>query len=160
MIEFILKILRFLFGEPKSKTSSNLPYKRKDYLLTIAEKNFYRVLVQVADKNNVLLFAKIRMEDLLWIPRGTENRFGERNRIKSRHIDFVLCDKENIRPLIAIELDDSSHSREDRIERDDFVDQVFRKAELPILRFPVRSFYDTKKIENCIIDILQKKSDL
>lgn len=39
-------------------------------------------------------------------------------------INFVLCDKENIEPLIAIELDDSSHGRPDRMARDIFIDRV------------------------------------
>lgn len=156
MLEFLLKLLRFIFGVSDSgKTESNLPYKKKDYLLSVAEKDFYRVLSEVADKNNVLLFAKVRMEDLLWLPRGTENRFGERNRIKSRHVDFVLCDKENVRPLVAIELDDSSHAREDRVERDSFVDKAMNAAKLPLFHQKVQYSYNPQELEDKIMGLLK-----
>ena len=150
MVEFLIKLLRLLFGG-SSKSESNFPFKKKDYLLSMAEKNFYWVLSQVANKNNVLLFTKVRLEDLLWIPKGTENRFGERSRIKSKHIDFVLCDKENIKPLVAIELDDSSHSRPDRIDRDNFLDKALGVAGLPILHQKVQYSYDPQELENNIL---------
>jgi very-short-patch-repair endonuclease len=129
-----------------------LPYKKKDYLLTVAEKNFYQVLKQVSDKNNFLLFAKVRLEDLLWLPAGIErkDRFGLRGRIKSRHVDFVLCDKQNIKPLLVIELDDSSHNTQKGIERDDFVDRALRDAGLSILHQKVQYSYDLQGLEEKI----------
>ena len=62
------------------------------------------------------------MGDLLWLNQGTENRCGLRNRVKSRHTDFLLFDRESVRPLLAIELDDASHDRQSRIDCDEFVD--------------------------------------
>ena len=128
----------------KTKEDKKFPYRRKDYLLTVSERNFYEVLKKVSDENNKLLFAKVRLEDLLWLPGNISwrDRLSLRGRIKSRHIDFVLCDRENIRPLLAIELDDASHLRFDRVERDDFVDSALSDAGLPILHIPVRQSYD------------------
>lgn len=40
-----------------------------------------------------------------------------------------------------IELDDISHERPDRQERDRLVDAVFNQAGLPILHVKVRSYY-------------------
>ncbi len=143
---------KFSFPKPKE---SRLPYRRKSYLLSIAEKSFYAILKQIADNNNWAISPKVRLEDLLWIPSGTENRFGLRNRIKSRHIDFVLCDKEAMSPLLAIELDDASHEREDRVERDRNVDRILQDAGLPILHIKVQSFYDEKIISKQILDLLK-----
>ena|SRR3989344_1081896 len=151
-------LLQKLFGDSERSKIQKLPYKKKDYLLTVAEKNFYWILSGVAEKNNSLLFAKVRLEDLLWLPRGTDNRFGLRNRIKSRHIDFVLCDKENIKPLIAIELDDSSHNREDRIERDFSIDNILRDAGLPILHQRVQPSYYPQEVEDKIYSLLKPNS--
>lgn len=137
-------------------STEKLPYHKKDYLLTIAEKNFYRVLSQVTEKHDKLLFVKVRLEDLLWLPNGTENRFGLRNRIKSRHIDFVLCDKENIKPLIAIELDDSTHNQKTRIERDGNINRILQDAGLPILHIKVQPNYDSAVLENQIQGKLNK----
>ncbi|MEK7576954.1 MAG: DUF2726 domain-containing protein [Patescibacteria group bacterium] len=137
----------FTKGEDKDQ---KLPYKKKDYLLSIAERKFYDVLSKVAEENNFLLFAKVRLEDLLWLPKGTENRFGLRNRIKSRHIDFVLCDKQNIKPLLAIELDDSSHDTERGRVRDINIDHILKDAELPILHVRAVGFYNKVDLANRI----------
>jgi len=139
----------------RSSENGKLPYKKKGYLLTAAEKEFYRVLSQVVEKHNQLLFAKVRLEAILWLPRGTENKFGLRNRIKSREIDFVLCDKENIKPLLVIELDDSSHEREDRVERDHNIDRILHDAELPILRQKVQASYHPNEVEEKILGFLR-----
>ena len=59
-----------------------------------------------------------------------------------KHVDFLLCSQGPMRPVLGIELDDTSHSRPDRQVRDEFVDAVFRAAQLPLLRFPVRTAYE------------------
>ncbi|MEO1255546.1 MAG: DUF2726 domain-containing protein, partial [Bacteroidota bacterium] len=58
----------------------------------------------------------------------------------------LICDWTTLQPIIAVELDDKSHNRKDRRERDKFVDDVFTVAGLPILHIRVRREYDIKKI--------------
>lgn len=118
---------------PLTSLGAHLPYRRRDYLLTSAEKNFYLILKQVADQLNYVIFAKVRLEDLIWIPKYTPNLLKWRGYVRSRHIDFILCDNQQIRPLLAIELDDSSHMRWDRMDRDAKVDRILGDAGLPIL---------------------------
>jgi len=45
-------------------------------------------------------------------------------------VDFLLCDPHTMKPVMAFELDDSSHGRDDRISRDAFVERVFCQAEI------------------------------
>ncbi len=158
-IVFGIYLLKRLFRNKNLNTYTvidsdqiRLPYRRKDYLLSIAERNFYEVLNKISEENNFLLFAKVRLEDLLWLPSGLSwsERLSFRGRIKSRHIDFVICDRENIRPLLAVELDDSSHEREDRKERDENIDHILHDAGLPILHIPVQQFYNLEEILNQI----------
>jgi very-short-patch-repair endonuclease len=72
------------------------------------------------------------------------------NRIKSKHIDFVICDAA-LCPIIAVELDDSSHHRADRQTRDRDVDRILQIASLPILRVPVRPTYKDDEIEKQLL---------
>lgn len=58
----------------------------------------------------------------------------------------MLCDPKTLKPILAIELDDSSHRRPDRQERDAFVEKVFETARLPLARVPVRAAYDTREL--------------
>ncbi|NQU09431.1 DUF2726 domain-containing protein [bacterium] len=128
-----------------SPPPSALPYKRRDYLLSVAERSFYEVLRSITG-NDLVVFAKVRLLDLVWLPAGVQNRQGWINRVSARHIDFVLCDRSNLRPLVAVELDDSSHQREDRRVRDAFVDQVCAAAGLPILHMPAKKAYVASEV--------------
>lgn len=140
--------------EPGSK----FPFRRKDYLLSVAERNFFGVLEQVATEMGFYLFVKVRLEDLLWLPSGTESRFAFRNRVKSRHVDFVLCEKKDIRPLLVLELDDSSHQRQDRMERDEMVDKILHDAGLPVLHVRTKSFYEASSVQEEIRTVLTNHS--
>jgi hypothetical protein len=62
-----------------------------------------------------------------------------------------------MKPLLGIELDDSSHKRDDRQERDDFIDRVFQFAGLPLLRLPVQRDYNTREIAAQIVPILKDR---
>lgn len=134
----IFKLLGRVAKETASTTT--LPYRRKDYLLSKAERSFFGVLHQAVG-DDYWIFAKVRVADLVWMPRGTESRQSHFNRIQAKHIDFLLCDPDVVRPILAIELDDSSHQGEDRRSRDEFVDQALRAAGLPLLRVPCKAGY-------------------
>jgi hypothetical protein len=51
-----------------------------------------------------------------------------------------------MKPVLAIELDDNSHKRRDRVERDVFVNQIFEDARLPLLRIKTREAYNTREL--------------
>src|SRR6185295_18008345 len=108
-----------LFGIAPA-ASSSLPFRRKDFLLTQAERSLFGVLSEVV-KDRYFIFAKVRLADLVWLPKGTESRQSHFNRVQSKHIDFVICDRSSIRPLLCIELDDASHGQASRQTRDAFV---------------------------------------
>lgn len=59
----------------------------------------------------------------------------------------MLCDPETSRPIIAIELDDPSHARPNRIERDEMVDNTFKDAGLLPLHTRATYRYDTEWME-------------
>ena len=84
------------------------------------------------------------------MPKGTESRQKYQNYINAKHIDFVLCDPDTVRQLLAIELDDSSHQRSDRRSRDIFVDDALRAAGLPLLRVPARQSYNPAELQTRI----------
>jgi very-short-patch-repair endonuclease len=130
--------------------SQRLPYVRKDFLLTKGERAFFDVL-QNAVGGRMLIFSKVRIADLVFLPKGTEKRQTHLNRVQSKHVDFVLCDLKSIRPMLAIELDDASHDRADRVARDEFVDDVMTAAGLPMLHVKVRASYNATELWNEIV---------
>ena len=144
-------------ASPSTAAEAPLPYKKKDYFFTAAERSFYQVLLSVLAGQDVHVYAKMRVADLLYLPAKTAERQSYQNRIQSKHIDFLICDKKNIVPLVAIELDDSSHSRPDRVNRDRFLEKAFADAGLPLLRFPVKTGYVTTDLAKEVLGALGRR---
>ena len=137
-----------LFIPQEGRAPATYPYKVRDDFLTHAELSLYHVLTHVAGTNAVVI-TKVRLADLFYVQRPNENRSAF-NRIAQRHIDFLLCHPQTMRPLLGIELDDASHARKERIERDEFLDRAFAAAGLPLLRIPAQRAYNTRELEEKI----------
>jgi hypothetical protein len=127
-------------------------YRQRDGLLTPAEGTFFQALrTGVGERWHIV--TKVRLADLVAPLPGREWQAAW-NRIAAKHVDFALCEPDTLRPRLVIELDDRSHRRPDRVERDAFVDRVFAEAMLPILHIPVRRSYDPWGIAGQIVAIL------
>ena len=128
---------------------SKLTYRRKEYLLSKAERSFYEVLAVTVD-SRLMVFPKIRLLDLVEPLRGAENRQALRNRVQSKHVDFVLCDRAALRPVLVVELDDASHQRQNRKDRDASLDSILASAGLPILHMRAERGYTTSELKQKI----------
>ena len=80
-----------------------------------------------------------------------------RNKITQKSVDFVIVEKNYLNPLLAIELDDSSHNRKDRIKRDNFIEKALKDAGLPLLRIKRKQSYNVHEISSLIYNILDNK---
>lgn len=115
---------------------TEFPYKKK-YLLTKTEYRFYNVLKPQCDIRNMLICLKVRLEDFI-NTTAEENRMKYRGYIKSRHVDFIICDgKLNI--VAAIELDDRSHNGVRASQVDDFKNRLFQAVGIPLYRITVKN---------------------
>lgn len=59
-----------------------------------------------------------------------------RGYIKSRHIDFIICDK-NLHILFGLELDDKTHSYNKAKKADNFKDELFKIIQIPLERLDI-----------------------
>lgn len=135
---------------PKEEGSGEvpLPYRRRDSFLSAAELNFFHALQLVVGKH-FHLCAKVRIGDLLYVVNRNQN-LGHANRIERKHVDFVLCDPTSMQPKLVIELDDASHQRPDRQDRDRLVDSAFAAANFPILHVRCQSQYSPEELKQQI----------
>ncbi|MGY8749882.1 MAG: DUF2726 domain-containing protein [Pirellulales bacterium] len=131
----------------------NLPYLARGQLVTKSELKFYKSLSK-AVQDDFQIFAMVRIADLLRVEKGNKHRRKWLNKILAKHIDFVLCDPGSLKPLVCLELDDVSHQRPDRIERDKFVNLAFKSAQLPLLRIPTQTEYKSREIRELIESVL------
>ncbi|MDA0148345.1 DUF2726 domain-containing protein [Vibrio sp. LaRot3] len=134
----------------ESKITTDYLYQSRKTLVTKSELAFYRALT-VSVRNRHLVFSKVRIADVLSPKKGEYDKSNWRrafNQIACKHYDFVLCDPETLDIHMVIELDDSSHERGDRKERDAFVDAATASAGLTFKRFKVQKSYDYFELEN------------
>jgi len=149
-IKNLPEIIR-LFSRSRSRyiPQANFPYIKKNYLLTEAEHRFF-IALQKAITNQYYIFPQIHLANLLYIPKRTRNWQSYFNRIIQKSVDFVICEKEYLSPILAIELNDSSHNLPNRIERDHFVETALQEGGLPILSVLALSnqdYYDIEKLK-------------
>ena len=96
--------------------------------------------------------AKVRLADLVTVPPDAWHEYGRP--ISGRHLDFVLVDAETTAIQLVVELDDRSHEKRDRRERDAFVDAVLASAGVPVVRVRAAARYDAKEIRRRLEDAL------
>ena len=103
-------------------------YAKKPHILTPPEYNLYMLLRDLYGGRYEIL-AQTSLVSL--VDKLNYNSY--RNEL-FRIVDFVIADKE-FSPLVVIELNDSSHLRADRRERDRKVAEILEKADLPLVTF-------------------------
>jgi hypothetical protein len=130
-----------------------LPYRLRDDFLSPAEFSFYKVLSSILG-GRWTIQSKVRLADIFFVARPNEN-IAFFNRIAQKHLDFLVCDSASMKPVFGIELDDSSHKRNIRQARDEFVENVCKTAGLPLLRVPVRREYNSREIAAQISPLLK-----
>ncbi|MCH5184576.1 MAG: DUF2726 domain-containing protein [Oscillospiraceae bacterium] len=131
----LLAAIAFIFGRKK-----RLPYIKAENLLTKNERDCYMLLRDFSDRHGYDVLCKIRFADIVNVCKGTKDYMKWFNKIKSKHIDFVLCRKYETDPVLLIELDDRSHDAPERIERDNFVDEVCGVCGIDIVHIYRRDF--------------------
>ena len=137
----ILSLFGIQLGPSETK---GLPYRLRDDFLSRGEFAFYQALRRAVE-GKAIVCPKVNLADIFFVARPNENQ-SYRNKIDRKHVDFLLCDPTTMQPLAGVELDDSSHARQDRQDRDKFVDQVFKTAGLPLIHVVARSSYDFNAI--------------
>lgn len=147
--------LVFLIFRARNRThtapAEQLQYRRRTALFTAAERSFAGVLEQVLD-GRYRIYGKVRVADLIEPLPGKDRRIWQKsfNRISAKHFDFVICNSSDLAPVCAIELDDSSHQKSKRQQRDEMLQQICEQVQLPLIRVPARKAYKLAEIEACL----------
>lgn len=147
--DFDASVLDLPLDDPawKAVLDTPPPYYLRDHFLSAAELSFYHVLHGVV-RQQASICSKVNLADVFYVKHGDNSLFRTyTNKIDRKHVDFLLCAPDTMQPLVGIELDDKSHQRADRQERDVFVDAVFEAAGLPLLHIPVKRTYSVSELE-------------
>jgi len=137
----VIAVLKGLLSS-KEEQVITFPYQKESHVFSVAERSFLGVLEQaVGDQHRIM--GKVRLADVITVRFGM-NRKGRQsavNRIQSKHVDFVVCHAKDLAVQYVVELDDQSHDRATRQDRDEFVDQALQAANVPIFHFSAKRSY-------------------
>lgn len=144
--------LRALFGHAfvQATTTSEpeipdlFPYQTKELLFNPRETAFYQVLLAVVGRR-VVIQSHVRLADVFKVtPTAQHQAFYDR--IANRSVDFLLCERYTLKPLLAIELYDHDLPSRERKKRDPFIDKVFKAGKLPIMHLVAQDHYNLKAL--------------
>jgi hypothetical protein len=121
---------RLTISDTRKKTYT---YTKKHKVMTEHEHSFYKILNEALGREYYIL-AQAHLSTFL-----AENVKGQNWKAAFRHVngksvDFLLCDKQTLEPLLAIELDDKTHEQTGRILRDTEVERILASARVPLIR--------------------------
>lgn len=115
----------------KAGTENKYTYQNRS-VFSEREKAAFAQIKNIVEQYGYTVLAKVRLFDLVEPSRWTDNRKVAQYKIQSKHVDFVLCDSA-LKARYVIELDDATHDRPDRMERDRFVDSVLKMSGYSVL---------------------------
>lgn len=122
-------------------------YTTKKYVMTQTELVFYRELKKITDELELTIFPQVDLERIIQV---TDNNSADRNKIKSRSIDYTIVNNKNCKIVACIELDDKSHNTQKAQKADNFKNELFEKVGIPLHRIEVSNNYDREKIKTIL----------
>lgn len=123
------------------------PYRAKKYFFSRSEQEFLWALNESIDHQRYLIFPKVRLADFIEVTiRGKEYQ-GWWNKIRSKHIDFLIWDVQENKIALVVELDGHSHSSEKAQVRDEFKNRLYDRINIKLERVAVGSDFSQKSKE-------------
>jgi len=154
----VLAVLKAVVeGGEGEKEKPKYSYTRKQFFLTRAEHECYDALI-AAVGGEYHVFAQVHLPTILDNKVKGQDWRAALAHINRKSVDFVLCDKAYISPKLAIELDDKSHERPDRQERDKEVERILEIAGVPLLRLENHGTFNTQELMEKIKHALEKSA--
>lgn len=154
IVVFILIAIFYLSNDDKKKKykDDDFTYQKISTLFTPAERSFLGVLND-AISSEYAIYGKVRVADVLEVKSTPDKSKYQTafNKISSKHFDYIVCNKNDLSVLCAIELDDKSHNKSNRIDRDKFLESACNSAKLKLIRFEAKYTYSVQDVREKVL---------
>lgn len=127
------------FETPGTKPSNEGTFRafepRPSLFVNAQEHEFFQVLFETLPQS-YHIHSKVRLEDIVAVRSDIKNprmRWHLRARVKSRHVDFLITDKDG-HFLCAVELDGPIHDYGSTEHADALKDGIFKAVDIPLFR--------------------------
>ena len=125
-----------------------LPYRLREQFMSTPELALLRVLQGMVGRHYIIC-PKVALNDVFYIVRPNENVHFF-NKIFRKHVDFLLCEPDTLKPAFGIELV-KPVSRNETREADLFMEDLFLSAGLPLVHIQSSEHYS----ENDLTELFQ-----
>lgn len=119
--------------EDVSDSQTRYEYRAKDAIMTPTEERVYRRLVEVFERKFYII-PQVHLSTILDYRVKGQNWYGAFQHINRKSVDYILLNKNTLKPICAVELDDYTHKFDKRRRRDNEVERIFRVANMPLVR--------------------------
>jgi hypothetical protein len=127
------------------------PFAVKKQLFTAAERQFLQLIEQaVGDEFRVM--CRVKLIDVLSLRSNTDKKVANSALLRAggKQIDFVLCDRKDMTPIMAIDLVFGIGKDGHNTQRDFFVSGALDTASIPHVRIKAKGGYSVTEIRECI----------
>jgi len=125
------------------ESDQRLPYRLREPFLSTPEQALFRTLQALIGRRYIIC-PKVALNDIFYIVRPNENVHFF-NKIFRKHVDFLLCDPQTLKPAIGVELVKPVNKSETR-EADQFLEDLFLSAGLPLVHIPSNDRYQVQDV--------------
>jgi hypothetical protein len=151
IVLILILVFRYFFG--KEEIRPGYQYQCRETLMTHSEHELFKILLEIVG-GEYYVFPQVHLDAILNYKIRGQSWIGAFRHINEKSVDFVICDKQFEKPLLAIELDDRSHEREDRIARDLIVNNIFKNASFSLQRFNSKEALDKVLVKEKVLNLL------
>lgn len=153
----IAKILDYVIKKRKNKTNEeeqeeqkHTKYVKKKSLLTDCEKKVYHKIQRAIQDFNLIVTPQVNLATI--VDKVSNERY--RNEL-FRNIDFGVFEADTLKPVVMIELNDSTHRNANRYARDMKVKAILQDAGIPLITLhadmPNDVAYIRKRVRNVLL---------
>lgn len=151
IILMMLLIVVALGAIKLSDSGVTFPFRRKPQLFTQVEHTFLQ-LIEQAIGGEFRIVCRVRLSDLVSVRQQAKKKQASLalSRAASKQLDFVLCERDTMRPILAIDLVHNQGKEGYKTQPDWFVSGALDAAGVPHARIKVKSGYSVNDIRDCL----------
>ena len=135
---------------------SQYKYYAKSYVMTSRENECFKILNEIFS-SKWFVVPQVHLSALLDYRVKGQNWNAAFRHINGKSVDFVLIGKESYKVICAIELDDSTHNKPERKERDVEIERIFNQARIPLARISKFESMTKPDLAKVITDVINIK---
>jgi hypothetical protein len=134
----------------------SMPFRLRKQFLSFTELALFTALQEMAEERYVIC-PKVALNDIFYIQRPNENVHFY-NKIFRKHVDFLLCEPDGMKPAFGVELVKPVAKDETR-SADQYMEDLFLSAGLPLVHVRSSEKYELEELVHLFQLAVQKSKE-